>query len=136
MSAAVRALVAIDEGVDRDAVQATLPLGGDIQIVGVVEGLEDGWTTLQETPTDLLVVACAGYSDRALFLIDGAVEFVPETILAQLRDGGRLAAGIVEDGVTRVAIGRKAGDGFGMAAVADAATAILPGFLKPRGFTF
>ena len=59
-----------------------------------------------------------------------------ETILAQLRDGGRLAAGIVEDGVTRVAIGRKAGDGFGMAAVADAATAILPGFLKPRGFTF
>ena len=87
MSAAVRALVAIDEGVDRDAVQATLPLGGDIQIVGVVEGLEDGWTTLQETPTDLLVVACAGYSDRALFLIDGAVKQQPERPVVVLSDG-------------------------------------------------
>jgi protein-L-isoaspartate(D-aspartate) O-methyltransferase len=71
-----------------------------------------------------------------LVLIDGAVELVPDAILAQLRDGGRLASAIIEDGVTRLAIGRKAGDGFGMAAVADAAAAILPGFAKPRPFTF
>ena len=71
-----------------------------------------------------------------LILIDGAVEFVPEAILAQLRDGGRLASALLEDGVTRLAIGRKAGQGFGMAAVSDAAAAILPGFAKPRAFTF
>jgi pilus assembly protein CpaE len=35
-------------------------------------------TTLQETPTDLLVVACPGSSDRALFLVDGAVKQRPE----------------------------------------------------------
>ncbi|MDB5669513.1 MAG: protein-L-isoaspartate O-methyltransferase [Alphaproteobacteria bacterium] len=71
-----------------------------------------------------------------LILIDGAVEFVPAAILAQLRDGGRLASALLEDGVTRLAIGRKAGQGFGMAAVSDAAAAILPGFAKPRAFTF
>jgi pilus assembly protein CpaE len=33
---------------------------------------------LQETPTDLLVIACAGYSDRVLFLVEGAVKEKPE----------------------------------------------------------
>ena len=74
----IRTLVALDEGVDRELVQASLPTGSDIHLVGMVDGLEDSWNTLQETPTDLLVVACGGYSDRALFLIDGAVKQRPE----------------------------------------------------------
>jgi pilus assembly protein CpaE len=74
----IRTLIALDEGVDRELVQSTLPIETDIHLVGVVDGLEDSWNTLQETPTDLLVVACAGYSDRALFLIDGAVKQRPE----------------------------------------------------------
>ena len=71
-----------------------------------------------------------------LILIDGAVEFVPDALVGQLRDGGRLAAAIVEQGVTRLAIGRKAGEGFAMAAFADAAAAVLPGFARPRTFVF
>jgi protein-L-isoaspartate(D-aspartate) O-methyltransferase len=71
-----------------------------------------------------------------LILIDGAVETVPDALVAQLAEGGRLAAGLVENGVTRLAIGRRAGEGFGMAAFADAAAAILPGFAKPRAFKF
>jgi pilus assembly protein CpaE len=74
----IRTLVALDDGVDRELVQASLPTGSDIHLVGMVDGLEDSWNTLQETPTDLLVVACGGYSDRALFLIDGAVKQRPE----------------------------------------------------------
>jgi protein-L-isoaspartate(D-aspartate) O-methyltransferase len=80
-----------------------------------------------------------GYSEGApydLILIDGAVEFVPQALIDQLKDGGKLASAILEDGVTRLALGRKAGDGFGMAAFADAAAAILPGFVKPKSFTF
>ena len=88
---------------------------------------------LVEGPLAAGAPSCAPYD---LILVDGAVEFIPEAIIGQLKDGGRLASGIVEDGVTRLAIGRKAGEGFGMAAVSDAATAILPGFLKPRAFTF
>jgi protein-L-isoaspartate(D-aspartate) O-methyltransferase len=71
-----------------------------------------------------------------LILIDGAVEHVPDALVGQLVDGGRLAAGLVENGITRLAIGRRAGEGFGMAAFADAAAAILPGFARPRAFRF
>jgi pilus assembly protein CpaE len=78
MSAPIKVLVALDSGIDRDAVEKALPLDTSIQIVGLVDGLEDSWTTLQETPTDLLAVACNGSSDRALYLIDGAVKQQPE----------------------------------------------------------
>ena len=61
---------------------------------------------------------------------------MPDALVGQLADGGRLASGLVENGVTRLAIGRRAGEGFGMAAFADAAAAILPGFAKPRAFKF
>jgi pilus assembly protein CpaE len=75
MTQAIRTLVAVDEEADRSMVQAALPTtAADIQLVGVVDGLEESWATLQETSTDLLVVACAGHSDRVLFLIDGAVK--------------------------------------------------------------
>jgi protein-L-isoaspartate(D-aspartate) O-methyltransferase len=71
-----------------------------------------------------------------LILIDGAVEFVPPAIVEQLVDGGRLATAILESGVTRIAIGRRAGEGFGLAPMTDSAAAILPGFMKPKTFTF
>ncbi len=71
-----------------------------------------------------------------LILIDGAVEFVPDQLIDQLEDGGRLATALLDEGVSRIAIGRRAGDGFGLAPVSDRAAAILPGFTKPRTFTF
>ena len=71
-----------------------------------------------------------------LILIDGAVEFVPDALIEQLEDGGRLATALLEDGVSRIALGRKAGEGFGLASVSDRAAAILPGFLKARTFVF
>ncbi|MGH3033364.1 MAG: hypothetical protein ACRDON_02265, partial [Gaiellaceae bacterium] len=74
MTRPIKVLVALDSGIDRDAVEASLPVDSEIQVVGLVDGLEDSWTTLQEVPTDLVAVACAGYSDRALYLIDGAVK--------------------------------------------------------------
>jgi protein-L-isoaspartate(D-aspartate) O-methyltransferase len=83
-----------------------------------------------------LAQGCPDEGPYDLILIDGAVECVPDALVAQLADGGRLASGLVENGVTRLAIGRRAGEGFGMAAFADAAAAILPGFAKPRAFKF
>jgi pilus assembly protein CpaE len=75
MNQVIRALVAVDEGADHAMVQAALPTNrAEVQLVGIIDGLEESWTTLQETATDLLIVACAGYSDRVLFLVDGAVK--------------------------------------------------------------
>jgi protein-L-isoaspartate(D-aspartate) O-methyltransferase len=97
------------------------------------ENLAGSGARLVEGP---LARGWAADSPYDLILIDGAVETVPEALIGQLADGGRLAAGLLENGVTRLAIGRRAGEGFGMAAFADAAAAILPGFAKPRAFTF
>ena len=71
-----------------------------------------------------------------LILIDGAVETVPDALAAQLAEGGRLATAIVDRGVTRLALGRRAGGGFGLTIFADAAAAVLPGFVRPRTFSF
>ena len=108
-----------------------------------------------EEDADLLVAAGAALADTEvqrieapltagdpagapydLILIDGAVEFVPEALVAQLSDDGRLVAAILDEGVARIAIGRRGGGCFAMTAVADAASATLPGFQKPRGFSF
>ena len=87
MSGRIRALVALDSGIDRELVQSVLPHDGAIEIAGLVDGLEDAWNTLQATPAELLVVACEGYSDRALFLIDGATRQRPERPVVVLCHG-------------------------------------------------
>ena len=69
-------------------------------------------------------------------LIDGAVEYIPDAIVEQLADGGRLGTAIADRGITRLAVGRKAGDAFGTLSVGDAGVPALPGFQRPRAFTF
>ena len=87
MSAPIKVLVAVDDGVESDVVQAALPSNNGVQIVGVVDGLEESWTTLQEVPTDLLAVVCGDYSDRAIYLIDGAVKQRPDRPVVVLSAG-------------------------------------------------
>jgi pilus assembly protein CpaE len=74
MASRIRALVALDEGVDSTVIQSMLPDNSTIEVVGIINGLEESWRTLQETESDLLIVACEGYSDRALYFIDAAVK--------------------------------------------------------------
>ena len=71
-----------------------------------------------------------------LILIDGAVEMIPDSLVALLADGGRLATAIVDRGVSRLAIGRASGGVLGLRTIVDAAVARLPGFERPRAFTF
>ena len=69
-------------------------------------------------------------------LLDGAVEEIPAALIKQLRDDGRLAGAIVDRGVTRLVIGRAAGGSLGLRSLADADVDIIPGFERPRAFTF
>lgn len=71
-----------------------------------------------------------------LILIDGAVEYLPDAIVGQLSDGGRLGAAVMDRGVTRLILGRKVSGAFGYLSIADAGVAALPGFSRPRPFTF
>jgi pilus assembly protein CpaE len=87
MAGKIKTLVAMEEGLDLAVLQASLPSDDSIQVVGVVEGLDQSWDVLQETPTDLLVVACNGDSDHALFLIDGAIKAKPDRPVVVLYTG-------------------------------------------------
>ena len=69
-------------------------------------------------------------------LIDGAVEYIPDAIIEQLADGGRLGVAITDRGITRLTVGRKAGDAFGTLSICDAGVPALPGFQRPPAFTF
>lgn len=71
-----------------------------------------------------------------LILIDGAVDSVPDGLVAQLAEGGRLATAILDRGVTRLGVGRKSGGAFGLTIFTDADAAILPGFAEARSFSF
>ena len=80
-----------------------------------------------------------GYPANAPYdfiLIDGAVEMIPDALVAQLKEGGRIVAAFVDQGITRLIAGRKAGGGFAFHSIADSATPALPGFQRPRAFTF
>ncbi len=87
----------------------------------VVGPLEAGWR--KGAPYDVV-------------LIDGAVSAVPTAISAQLADGGRLLAGLIDRGVTRLALGRKSGQGVSLVAFADLEAVELPGFSSPESFSF
>lgn len=72
----------------------------------------------------------------SLILLDGAVEEVPQALIDQLADGGRLVGALIDQGVTRLVSGVRAGRGFGTTSFADADAARLPGFAKPAAFSF
>ena len=81
----------------------------------------------------------AGWAPDApydIIFVDGAVERFPEAIVDQLRDGGRLAGAILDRGVTRLAVGRRANGGFGVSCFADVEVAALSGFAPAPAFIF
>lgn len=86
--------------------------------------------------TGPLEAGAPGHAPFDVIVIDGAVEEIPAALIDQLTPTGRLATGIVERGVTRLALGRRGGAGFGLIAFADADAVILPGFARPRAFVF
>jgi protein-L-isoaspartate(D-aspartate) O-methyltransferase len=71
-----------------------------------------------------------------VIVVDGAVEILPDSLVEQLAPNGRLVTGLVEAGVTRLSIGRRAGSGFGLTPFLDAEMAVLPEFARPPAFVF
>lgn len=114
----VRSVVAVETDATL-AAHARATVGGDVEFV--------------EGPLE------AGYAKGAPYdfvLIDGVVDDVPQAIVDQVADGGRIAAALNDQGVTRLAIGRVASGKLGMKIFADAAAAPLPGFAKAQAFSF
>jgi len=83
----VKALLAVEPGVDADDVRESLPADADFNVVAVVSGAEEALRWLRDGVADLLLVACAGYSDRALLLLDAVARQKPELNVMVLGHG-------------------------------------------------
>ncbi|MBO9623053.1 MAG: protein-L-isoaspartate O-methyltransferase [Sphingomonas sp.] len=96
-------------------------LAGEAKVELVQGPLAAGWPAA--APYDLLV-------------IDGAVEHIPDTLVEQVKIGGRVVTGVIDRGVTRLAKGRRTEGGFGLRDFLDIECAELPGFRRLRTFQF
>ena len=118
------AAVLADIGLEVTAVESSPTLAAAARAAGI---------DVVEDPLD---AGCARHAPYMHILIDGAVEFIPDAIIGQLADGGRLGTALIERGISRLVVGRKAGSAFGHLSIADAGAPLLPGFTRPRAFTF
>jgi protein-L-isoaspartate(D-aspartate) O-methyltransferase len=111
-------------GLDVIALEADEALAAAASAAGVetiVGDLAEGWA--KGAPYDLI-------------LLDGAVEEIPAPLGKQLAADGVIAGAIVDRGVTRLVIGRCVNGAIGLRSIADSDVEPLPGFERPRAFTF
>ena len=101
--------------------QALATQAGAAGVETVVGALKEGWS--RGAPYDLI-------------LLEGAVEEVPAALAKQLAPGGRIAGAIIDRGVARLSVGTSAGGSIGWRSLADSDVGSLPGFERPRAFTF
>ncbi len=116
--------------------EARIVAGEHVLIIGSATGYTAAVAAML---TDSVTVAAAGETITGIYdvvMIDGAIEHVSEALTDHLATNGRLVTGIVESGVTRLAIGRRGGSGFGLVAFMDAEMVILPEFARPPAFVF
>jgi len=93
-----------------------------VAAVSLVEGpLAEGW---------------AEGAPYALIVLDGGVEIIPQPIIDQLAEGGRMVGARLDRGVSRLFHGGRQGQGFGITSFADVETAPLPGFAPAPAFSF
>ena len=71
-----------------------------------------------------------------LILIDGAIEHIPQNLIEQLRDGGRIVTGLIRGAVTQLARGVKTNGNVVLVPFADMEIVHLPGFDSPEKFEF
>ena len=115
-----KSVVALEEEAALVALARTA-LAGEAKVELVQGPLEAGWAA--GAPYDLLIV-------------DGAVEQLPDALIAQAKPGGRVLTGVIDRGVTRLAAGRRTEGGFGLLDFLDVECTQLPGFRRLRTFTF
>lgn len=81
-------------------------------------------------------LAAAQGGPYSLILIDGAAEVLPDALAALLAEDGRVVTGMVERGVTRLAIARCVQGKVVATSLAEADFAVLPEFVAPKTWSF
>jgi len=71
-----------------------------------------------------------------VIVLNGATEIVPQTLLRQLKDGGRLVCVLGNGPAGTAMLYCRSGEEFGGRPIFDATAPVLPGFVKPPAFAF
>jgi protein-L-isoaspartate(D-aspartate) O-methyltransferase len=118
-----RAVAALEEDAELARLARAALVDHRIASVKVVEGpLRDG---------------CRASAPYDVILFGGAVPEVPQPIVAQLAEGGRLAAVVRAEGsVGRATLTMRTGGGIARRVIFDAATPLLPSLLPQPAFVF
>lgn len=81
-----------------------------------------------------LATGAAKHGPYDAILIEGGVETVPGEIVAQLKEGGRMAAILMDGAVGRASVGVRRGKDIHWRFVFDATAPVLPGYAKINEF--
>lgn len=87
------------------------------------------------TPEEALAPARGG-KKADLVIIDGAVEHIPEGLAKRMADNGRIITGIIEDGISHLATGRKLGTNVSLLPLTEIGIPQLTQFDRPKGWSF
>jgi protein-L-isoaspartate(D-aspartate) O-methyltransferase len=113
-------VVAVEEREDlSDDAQAALSAAGADNVALHIGAIRDG--AAQHGPYDVVV-------------LQGAVEHVPEAIIDQLKDGGRIGALLLDGALGTVKIGYKIDGKINWRFAFNAGAPVLPGFEQPKTF--
>lgn len=92
--------------------------------------------SLEVVAPEQAVVRSRKGGDFTLLMIDGAIEELPETLVRRLADDARVVTGIVRNGISRLAVGRKAAGQVALLPLAELGIPALPEFAAPKGWSF
>lgn len=83
-----------------------------------------------------LVEGCAQRKPFDAIVINGAFEVLPDALVSQLKDGGRLVGIRGRAPAAKAMLYRATAGDFSGRAIFDAAAPLLPGFVAPAAFVF
>jgi len=83
-----------------------------------------------------LIAGAAEHGPYDVIIIEGGVQVIPDSLLDQLKVGGRIAALFVDGPQGQCRIGRKTVAGISWHSAFDATAPILPGFAAKTEFSF
>jgi protein-L-isoaspartate(D-aspartate) O-methyltransferase len=107
----------------------------DTRLIAIADAALGQNSLVTQITAPLSQGAPAGAPYDVLF-IDGAVECISQPLIDQLAERARVVTALVDNGVTRLSVGQKAGGTLTVVPVADLEATILPGFSKHARFTF
>ena len=110
-------------------VEADESLAADAQRRLAEEGVDNAMVL--KGPLD---AGAAKHAPYDVITVQGGVERMPQAVLDQLKEGGRIAAVFMEGSLGVARIGHKAGGKVSWRFLFNASAPVLPGFEKVRGF--